>query len=306
MLRYPHPMSRRMRPLSLARVWTRVWTRVLTITVAVTLASIMAVPAPALAASRADHTVKYGAHPLQALDIYLPPAGQNTARNAPVMVMVHGGAWVIGDKAHRGVWYEKQQYWGARGYIFISVNYRMIPLADPLEQARDVARALAYIQENIAGLGGDAGRVVVMGHSAGAHLVARLAANPEWAASFRAQQWRGTVAIDSAAYDVEKIMTTSPSRLYRRAFGRDPALWRASSPIANLTTGTAPFLLPCSVQRANACPAARKFSAALAGQGGHGQVVAVDKSHNEMNADLGRPGAYTQAIDAFLASIGLP
>ncbi|HGG05644.1 MAG TPA: alpha/beta hydrolase [Aliiroseovarius sp.] len=278
----PHPMSRRMFATSLV----------------CTLAS----PALARTPPNAVLNIKYGRAIRQAYDVYLPDA----PNNAPVIVFVHGGAWAIGDKAHKNVWRDKHRHWGAKGFIFVSVNYRMVPVADPLEQARDVARAIAHIQANIGKLGGDAGKIAAMGHSAGAHLVSLLAADPKFAAEQGAAQWRGTVSLDTAAYDIEDIMTSSPSRLYRNAFGQDPALWRAASPMAQLSTGTSPFFLVCSTQRRNSCKASRTFASALARKGGKSGILALNKSHREINDDLGVDRAYTAAVDAFLRSVGLP
>ena len=282
MLHTPHRMSRRIFGLSLA--------------------CTLAASSVLQAAPRIHKNLKYGPAARQALDVYLP---QNP-KNAPVMVMVHGGGWAVGDKAHPGVWREKQRYWGAKGYIFVSVNYRMVPEANPLEQAHDVARAIAFVQTNVARLGGNPDQMVVMGHSAGAHLVSLLAADLELAAQHGATPWRATVSLDTGALDVEAIMTNRPSRLFRNAFGKDPALWRASSPIAQLQPGAKPFMLVCSTQRAIACTSARAFSAAISAQGGQSQILPLDMAHNQINKVLGKPGAYTKAVDAFLRSVGLP
>src|SRR5207247_470736 len=111
--------------------------------------------------------------------------------------MVHGGAWVLGDKASPGVMENKVARWAARGYILLSVDYRMIPEADPLEQAEDVARALAAAQAKAASWGGDPSKFVLMGHSAGAHLVGLLAADPARAFKRGAKPWLGAVLLDS-------------------------------------------------------------------------------------------------------------
>lgn len=282
---YPHRMSRRMFAAGLAST------------------SLLAA-APALArAGRVLRDLKYGPAGRQALDVYLPEVLPENPRNAPIMVMVHGGGWVIGDKSNKGVWREKVAHWGAQGYIFVSVNYRMLPEADPLEQARDVARAVAWVQKNAARHGGNAGRMVVMGHSAGGHLVSLLAADPTLAAEHGARPWRGTVSLDTAAFDIEGIMTNRHARLYDRAFGDDPALWRATSATARLKPRPRPFLLVCSTQRARSCARNEDFARALTARGGISTLLPLDLSHNQINTELGRPGAYTRAVDGFLAGI---
>ncbi|HKP16335.1 MAG TPA: alpha/beta hydrolase, partial [Gemmatimonadaceae bacterium] len=147
--------------------------------------------------------VAYGTDPKQRFDVYAPKG----VRNAPVILMVHGGAWRTGDKRSRGVVGRKVERWSREGIVVISVNYRMLPGTNPVEQARDVARALAAAQARLAEWGGDPGKVVLMGHSSGAHLVALLDARPSLATSLGARLWLGAVILDSAALDVVQTMT---------------------------------------------------------------------------------------------------
>ena len=90
--------------------------------------------------------------------------------------------------------------------------------------------------------GGDAQRFILMGHSAGAHLVALLAAMPRPAYAPDLQPVLGTVALDSAAMNVVEIMSQKHYRLYDKPFGSDPAYWRSMSPTLNLAAGAAPLL----------------------------------------------------------------
>ncbi len=280
---YPHRLSRRMFGASLV--------------------SALALPGLTRAGTPATPTIlrdlKYGPDPLQALDLYLPAS----ARNAPVLVMVHGGGWVIGDKSNKGVWQNKLRHWGSRGYVLASLNYRLAPEADPLEQAGDVARAIALLQRQIARHGGNPQRMAVMGHSAGGHLVSLLAADASLLAARGALPWRATVSLDGAALDVETIMRGPHKRTLDIAFGDDPAYWRAASPMARLSGTPAPFLLVCSTQRPKSCARANAFARALTARGTANATLPVDLSHDRINSELGRPGAYTEAVDAFLDPI---
>src|SRR6185295_4587727 len=121
-----------------------------------------------------ERDVSYGTFPRQRMDVYLPTG----TRTGAVIVMVHGGAWRIGDKSMPQMVGNKVARWVPRGDVFVSINYRMLPQADPLTQADDVARALAAVQARAASWGADPRRVILMGHSAGAHLVALLSARP--------------------------------------------------------------------------------------------------------------------------------
>ena len=243
----------------------------------------------------------YGDAPLQRMDVYLPQA----TGNAPVIVMVHGGGWAAGDKGNDQVWRQKAAHWTGSGAIFVSVNYRLVPEVDPLEQARDVARALAHVQLAAPGWGGNPDRLVVMGHSAGAHLVALLAVDPALTTQAGALPWLGTVVLDSVAFDVEARMHHSPSRLFTQAFGADPALWRATSPQALVQPGRGPFLLVCSELRRLSCPAASSFARTIEAQAGQARVLPQPLNHRAINAGLGAPGEYTRAVDQFLEQIGL-
>jgi arylformamidase len=240
--------------------------------------------------------IAYGSETAQRFDAYVPRG----ATGAPVIFMVHGGAWRFGDKAADGVVKNKVAYWTARGFIVVSANYRMLPAADPVLQARDVASALAAAQDLAAGWGGDRERFILMGHSAGAHLVALLAAPP----SRGPARWLGTVSLDSAAMDVEQLMGGEhKKRLHDQAFGADQAFWRAASPYAQLTSKAQPFLLVCSTQRAEACPSANRFGDKARQFGTRVEVLPVDLSHGDINATLGEAGAYTEAVDSFVRSL---
>ena len=246
----------------------------------------------------------YGPSAKQRLDVYLPPAGSAPAGGAPILVMVHGGAWMFGDKGASGVVAAKIEHWSQHGWVFVSVNNRLLPEADPLTQARDVASALAFVQRSAPAWGGDARRLVLMGHSAGAHLVALLSAAPALAEQAGAQRWLGTVVLDSAALDLAGLMAEPHPRMYDRVFGADPAYWRSASPTGRLGAVSLPMLLVCSTVRADdSCGQSERFAARVGAAGGRAPVLREALPHNRVNTELGRPGAYTDAVDGFIASL---
>lgn len=247
--------------------------------------------------------VSYGDHRRQRFDVYLPEVA---VKGAPVLLMVHGGAWSTGDKAMRAVVENKVARWVPRGMIVVSTNYRLLPEAPPVEQAMDVARALAVAQERAAAWGGDRSRFVLMGHSAGAHLVSLLAASPAMIRQTGASPWRGTVALDSAGFDLVKIMAEKHYGFYNTAFGADPAYWRAASPVHQLGAPGAPFLAVCSSRRPDRpCLQAHGFADKARAIGMRVEVQEVVLSHREINEQLGQPSAYTEAVEAFMSSLGL-
>lgn len=242
--------------------------------------------------------VAYGPDAAQVLDVYLPEAG---SARAPVMVMVHGGAWAKGDKASAPALGHKAAYYLDRGYIFVSINYRLIPKAYPVDQAQDVAQALRFVQSKMRAWRGQ--RMVVMGHSAGAHLVALVSADP---ARYGVRPWAATILLDSAALDVEAQMADAPSQFMISAFGTDPNVWRDTSPLAQLSDPAAPYLIVCSALRKAPCAQAKEFAAAVTALGGRAQVAPVALRHRAINVTLGLGYDYTQMVDQFLQSQGFP
>jgi acetyl esterase/lipase len=281
-----------MKPVVLAWVWT--------LAIALGAGAIEADAAPAAAAVRKLDDLAYGPSAKQRLDVYLPPG----AGRAPILVMVHGGAWMFGDKGSRGVVGAKVEHWVMNGWILVSVNNRLLPEATPLEQADDVAHALAFVQSRAAAWGGDATRIVLMGHSAGAHLVALLSAQPSLAANAGASRWAGTVVLDSAALDLETLMRQPHARFYDRVFGADVESWRATSPTARLGADAVPMLLVCSTLRFDdSCGQSERFSARVNGRGATARVHREALTHGAIDLELGRPGSYTDDVDAFIGGV---
>jgi acetyl esterase/lipase len=248
---------------------------------------------------RIIRNVRYGSDLRQRFDVYAPA----NAHDAPVIFMVHGGGWAYGDKSARGVAGNKVARWVPRGFVVISTNYRMVPKADPIEQARDVARAVVVAQQRAASWGADRTKFVLMGHSAGAHLVALLAADSTLASGLPINQSLGVVSIESGALDVGAIMRGPHARLYDRAFGRDTSYWRRASPIDVLSGVTPPMLLVCSSRRGSSCPRADRFAAKATSLGGRASVLREDLSHADADALLGVDSAYTAGVERFLRSL---
>ncbi len=247
------------------------------------------------AGSSVQRNIAYGEHADQRMDVYVP----DSARDAPVLFLVHGGGWRRGDKAHGRLIGNKLAHWLPAGVIVVSVNYRMLPDADVPTQRDDVAAALARAQSLAPTWGGDPSRFVLMGHSAGAHLVALLAASPRGDL-----RWLGSVLLDSGALDVERLMQERHAGLFDDAFGKAPAFWRATSPLHQLAAPTAPWLAVCSSRRRQACDQVKVFAQRVRETGGRIDELPLDLSHGDINEQLGLPGDYTRQVDAFLRDIG--
>lgn len=248
--------------------------------------------------TRFEHDIAYGAHARQRYDVYLP---SNLKPGAPILLMVHGGGWRRGDKASPGVVGNKAEHWLAKGFVFVSANNRLLPDADPVHQARDVATAIASVQKHAAQWQADPKRVVLMGHSAGAHLVALLGTSPSLLVQAGASRPLGVVALDSAAMDVPEMMK-SPllPDIYDNAFGKDKTFWITASPFHQLSRQSLPMLLICSSRRSDSCPQAEALANKAHSLGVPMQVLSEDLNHGDINKELGRPSAYTRAVTAWI------
>jgi acetyl esterase/lipase len=241
--------------------------------------------------------VAYGSDPAQKLDVYAPP----NAADAPVIVMVHGGGWAVGDKSHLSVVRNKVNHYLPQGYVFVSVNYPMLPANKPDVQADSVAAAIAYVQAHATEWGGDPTNVVVMGHSAGAHLAALVSAQRDRYPDL--QPWKGTISLDSGALDLVALMEGNRLPLYTRAFGDDPAYWAEMSPLVALHQATEPILLVCSTQRRHSCDEASSFADKSRALGTTVTLLPEHLSHGQINKSLGTKGAYTDAVDEFIHAV---
>lgn len=259
--------------------------------------------------AQGKRTFAYGRDPLQQLDFY--PA-QNARGPAPLVIFVHGGGWKRGSKdTADGGW--KAPHYTAAGYAYASINYRLVPGATVEQQGADIAAALKYLLGQAGRLGIDPHRVVLMGHSAGAHLVALVGTDERYLreAGLSFRDLAGVVPIDGAAYDVPRQMSEGPgvmNQTYVQAFGTDPARQRALSPTLQAGAPNAPRFLLIHVQRPDGIAQSKALEAALRAAGT--QVERHDfpgqglMGHAQINRELGNPDyAATPVVDRWLAAV---
>lgn len=244
----------------------------------------LAQPAPAA------REVAYGPAALQKLDFY-----KAAKADAPLVVFVHGGGWKRGDKGN-ATGAEKIAHFAAKGYAFASVNYRLVPGATVEQQAQDVADALGYVVGHARELGVDPKRIVVMGHSAGAHLAALIATDPAYLqkAGWGVEKLAGVVLLDGAAYDVPAQMSDGPRIMgdtYAAAFGSEPARQRALSPTLQAAAPNARDFLILHVQRADGTRQSEALGRALSAAGARVKLQGFAgqglRGHMEINRRLG-------------------
>lgn len=246
--------------------------------------------------------ISYGSDKKQRLDVYLP----ENPKNAPIIVMVHGGAWKMGDKKSENVVQNKMNRWVSKGIIFVSLNYRLVPKVTPIQQAEDVASALAYLQAHATTWGGDPKKIILMGHSAGAHLVSLISANPQKYVSFGLKPWLATVSLDTATMDLVQTMEQKHYDFYDDVFGSDKNVWVQNSPFYQLERFAPPMLLVCSsIREDKPCESSKPFMNKGSSIGLKIEISEQPLSHGEINDDLGKPNGYTERVEQFIRSLGV-
>ncbi|VWX57776.1 conserved hypothetical protein [Burkholderiales bacterium 8X] len=125
--------------------------------------------------------IAYGAHPRQRLDLFAPDRSDSATKSQglPVVVFVHGGAFVDGDKNKNDEIYANVLHYFARnGFVGINLEYRLAPEFAYPSGTEDVALAMDWVRARVAEHGGDASRVFLIGHSSGAAHAASYAYDP--------------------------------------------------------------------------------------------------------------------------------
>lgn len=258
-----------------------------------------------------ERDIAYGTDsPLQKMDVYHP-----VRPNGKVIFMVHGGGWQnpLGDKANDGVVKNKVAYWVAKGYVLVSINYRLYTAENgitPLNEAQDAAKALAFAQSKARSWGANPKKFILMGHSAGAHLVALLTSKPDLMDTAGATDQIGTVCLDSAAMNIPQaiaIAAASGSQELIDAyapFGDDVDFQTLCSPYHQLNDYTPPMCMVYSTQRG---PGDKNQTLAYQ-EKAEGFDIAVtvipqNLSHGQIDDQLGLPGDYTTQVDKFIGGL---
>lgn len=225
---------------------------------------------------------------LQSLDVYSPPTGDKH----PVIVWIHGGGWKKGDKAGLQ---QKPQAFVDKGFVLVSINYRLAPAVTLKDMMGDIAKAIRWVRDHAAEHRGDPTQVVVMGHSSGAHLAALICTDDRYlkAEGVPMSLLKGCVPLDVSAYDLPKHLKdggTTPVANYTSVFGATEAEQREFSPVYHIAKdkGIPPFLILHVASREDTKRQAHWLATKLGESGIAARVVAAEgKTHGTISADLG-------------------
>lgn len=245
---------------------------------------------------------------LLSLDVY---HFAKTSPQLPVVIYVHGGAYAIGDKANSMD--NKRALFAAQGYLLVSVNYRLSPAVYSTDPNRvkfpihheDIADAIRWVYDSIAAYGGNRDKMALLGHSAGAQLVALTGVSNQFlpAKQLALNTIKGVACFDTEGYDVG-AQCRDGNEVYLNAFGTDPQVWTQASPVTHPVAGRLyPDYFIAKRGTATRIDYADAFIGVLRNAGVRvDEVTANQYDHEGINDAIGKPGEtiVTEPLKAFL------
>ena len=184
-----------------------------------------------------ERDIKYGPADRNLLDVFVP---ETPSAKRPVLIYVHGGGFVGGDKRAPGSpFYDNVMLWAVKnGFIGVNATYRLAPQAPWPAGAEDLGAVLQWTSDKISERGGDPARVFLMGQSAGAVHVASYVAHTEFH-KVKGGGLAGAILL-SGIYDLTATPAADPERAY---FGDDPSRYAERSSLSGLLTTNIPLML---------------------------------------------------------------
>jgi acetyl esterase/lipase len=177
---------------------------------------------------RIERDLKYGPADRNLLDVFMPEA---TSSSRPVLMFVHGGAFVRGNKRMPGTpFYDNIMLWAVKnGFVGVNITYRLAPEFPWPAGVEDTAMAVRWVSDKIGERGGDPARIYLMGHSAGAVHVASYVSHPEFY-KVKDGGLKGAITV-SGIYDLTATPLSDPERAY---FGNDSSRYAEQSSLQGL------------------------------------------------------------------------
>ena len=234
------------------------------------------------------------------LDLYTKKGVTDNA-DIPLIVYIHGGGWLGGDKV---LALFKPAEFVSAGYIFASANYPFRPKSSLLEMAQSVADAVGFLHKEASKFGADPHCIFLMGHSAGAHLVSVLGTNSIFLnnAGVPMKSICGVISLDTAAYDLPALASSSP--FHKMVFDGLQSTWLDVSPMQQIPNNMAktPFLVFFSEGRIQAATQIIPFVEQLKSVGYPAFIhEAMGRTHDELDKKIGTSAdVSTRKIQDFL------
>jgi acetyl esterase/lipase len=187
---------------------------------------------------KTERDVKYGPADRNLLDVFTPETN-SSAR--PVLIFIHGGGFVRGDKRGPGSpFYDNIMLWAVKnGFVGVNATYRLAPQSPYPAGSEDVAAVVAWVAGQIAARGGDPARIFLMGHSAGAAHVANYVSHPEFH-QVKDGGLAGAVMVSGPLYELGKAPLGDGDIAY---YGSDPSRYAERSALEGLLASKTPLMI---------------------------------------------------------------
>lgn len=223
------------------------------------------------------------------MDIYMPKKGSRS----PVIIWIHGGDWISGDKKDVD---KRPEYFAAKGYIFIAVNYRLYPRANHATQIQDLANAIVWVNENIIHYSGDKDKVFLIGHETGANMAMMVMAQEKYLknASGSREMIKGVVTFEGEGFDIPAVLPDQGHKFQDACevvIGKSKRQWIEASPVTHLKNETfkTPVLIVYAGTKTNTETEAKLLVKKLADEKITYKVAAYpDESGNSILRNVGK------------------
>ena len=235
-------------------------------------------------------------------------------RRVPVLLQIHGGAWIMGSK--RGQAYPLMSHLAKQGWVCVAINYRLSPKSDWPASVVDIKRAIAWIRENISEMGGDPEFIAITGGSAGGHLssLAALTPNvPDFQPGFETADTRVQAAVplygvydfvDERALGVPETHDFIAKNVLKSTLEQDRKRWEQASPLHWVGPDAPPFMIVHGQNDVFARPGQARWFAESLRTKSHSPVVYAElplAQHGFEAFPSVRAAHTVEAIERFLA-----
>lgn len=175
------------------------------------------------------------------LDMYWPAVQEN----CPVIVFIHGGTWMSGSK---DLYADLGRNFAAKGFTTAIISYRLGDQVQYNSMAEDCAAAVKWVYDHAAQYNGDPSRLVVSGHSAGAHLASLISLDPGYMKALNTPNpIRGCILIDAFGLNMDSFIRSPFGQSYmayiEKVFTRDDVTWKKASPVSHIHERDIPFFI---------------------------------------------------------------
>lgn len=189
-----------------------------------------------------ERDLPYGPHPRQKLDVFSPGPRGHHGPGADVVIFMHGGAFIRGQKSFNGEIYDNVSYWFAgKGLVAINMEYRLAADAPYPGGAIDVDGAVQWACENVGRYGGNPQRLFLVGHSAGGTHVATYLLDP--VCDGRLQNKVSAAVLISGRLFADVRPENPNANGVREYFGNDEALYEQRSPMTHAARASIPLMV---------------------------------------------------------------